>query len=800
MSSLTGAPDDQPTRIVGAATASAPQPAAAGPSGPGDPSGSGGLPGPGDPPGRGGPPAPIRAVARVVRRRGDALATVALGALLVAACLTMGGAGTGPRATVPAIAAALLGALAVAAAVVLAPAGRRVWGGLTLLSFVALVALSAVSISWSIQPDSSWRYVNLLLAYLGVFAGAMALAHLAAARWRALLGAVVLASVVVSAYALVTKVFPTLEPLDMARVRAPFDYWNAVGLMGALGIPGCLWLGARRDGHQGLRTVSIPALTILLVTVLLSYGRGAIAVVVATCVLWFAVVPLRLRSAAVFGAALAGTAVIGAWATANDALSLDGVPREIRSDAGLELGLLLVAVLVVMLLAGGALSFATARAALAPATRRAIGATLLVLVALVPLAGVARLAASDRGLVGSVEHAWHQLTDPDAQQPGNDPSRLGEVSGMRARYWDTAFKIWDWAPLHGTGADTYATASRPLQVSALRAGHAHGYVPQTAADLGWLGLGVSAALLLAWLVAATRATALRPPWRLGAWAVAAARARTLRTPLHRRPPTPWTAERIGLVTLALTAVAFGLHSAIDWTWFIPGTAITGLGCAGWVAARGPLAEAPARVRLPRPSWVERPRYALAAATVLAGLAAAWSIWQPQRAYDAEHAALAALDEDRPQQARAHAERAAELNPLSIDPLLTLATIEQAAGDEAAARRALEDAVALQPANADGWKHLGLFELERGDGPAAVRALSAAVFLDPQSPALQQLLANAQAAAGARAAPADPSTPPSGADGVPSDPSTPPSGTENAPAAPGDVPTPPGDADGVPPAG
>jgi hypothetical protein len=33
-----------------------------------------------------------------------------------------------------------------------------------------------------------------------------------------------------------------------ARLREPFGYWNAVGLMAALGVPPLLWIAARRTG------------------------------------------------------------------------------------------------------------------------------------------------------------------------------------------------------------------------------------------------------------------------------------------------------------------------------------------------------------------------------------------------------------------------------------------------------------------------------------------------------------------------------------------------------------------------
>jgi len=265
-------------------------------------------------------------VSPVPRRRTvphpDALVVPVLATLLVAlAFLTRGGSVLW-RMTTAEIALVLLGASAVAVAILMHPRRGRLWGGVTLLLFGALAAWTVVSIAWSVQPSESWQTANLTLAYLAVFAGTIALAHLAPARWNGVLGAVVLASVALCGWSLLVKSFPSLSSVDLyARLRAPFDYWNAVGLMAALGIPGCLWLGARRDGHAALSALAVPALGLLLVALLLSYGRGPLLATGVAVACWFAIVPLRLRGLAVLATAGAGTAVVCAWAFANDALT-----------------------------------------------------------------------------------------------------------------------------------------------------------------------------------------------------------------------------------------------------------------------------------------------------------------------------------------------------------------------------------------------------------------------------------------------------------------------------------------------
>ena len=678
----------------------------------------------------------------------DALAAVAVAALLIAITFIARSGSALSRATPVEIALTLLGVAAVAVAILAHPPRERLWGGVTLLLFAALAVWTALSIAWSVEPSESWQAANLTLAYLAAFAGTIALAHVAPARWSGVLGGVVLAAVVLCGWSLLVKSFPSISSLDVyARLRAPFDYWNAVGLMAALGIPGCLWLGARRDGHAALSALAVPALGLLLVALLLSYGRGPLLAAFVAVVCWFAIVPLRLRGFAVLATAGAGTAVVCAWAFSNDALTQDGAPLDVRADAGHSLGLLLLALAVVLLLAGLALSFAMARSALSPQGRRTAGTAVLVALALIPLAGIAALAASDRGLTGSISHGWHQLTDPNARQPANDPGRLASVGGVRARYWDSGFSTWRKAPWLGVGANGYATARKPIQPDRLRVRHAHGYVPQTLADLGLVGMGISVALLLAWLGAAARATGVRPRRRWGAWLLQLARTRDTRLRPSLRSRQPVTAERIGLMTLATTAIAFGVHSTVDWTWFVPGTAVAGLLCAAWVAGHGPPAQqqAPAAA-LPRgrAGWsAARSRIALALVVLVAGCAGAWTIWQPLRSINASDAALEALLAGRVAEARTHAEDAVSIDPLSIDALFTLAAVERAARDAQATRATLERAVDLQPANPESWLRLGQFELDQGRVRRALRLLGAAIYLDPRGPEAQSSYAQAQ---------------------------------------------------------
>ena len=189
--------------------------------------------------------------------------------LLVAAVLCLvtfvagGGLNLGPMTTVE-IGLTVGCGLAIAAAIVLTPPAGRPTGCGRRALLLAFAALSALSVVWSVQPDASWQAASRLLAYSGVFGLAVLLARAAPRRWSAVLGGVLLASVVVCGYALLTKVFPNRLGSEQvayyARLREPYGYWNATGLAAALGAIACLWLGARRAGHALLSALAYPAM------------------------------------------------------------------------------------------------------------------------------------------------------------------------------------------------------------------------------------------------------------------------------------------------------------------------------------------------------------------------------------------------------------------------------------------------------------------------------------------------------------------------------------------------------------
>ena len=662
----------------------------------------------------------------------DVALGVALAAVLaLLAFVTTGGVNDGPN-TWAEIVVTVVGA-GLAAAVLMYSAPARLWGGVTLLLFVALTVLTAVSIAWSVQPADSWIEANRALSYLAAFTGAMALGRLFPERWAGVVGGIALLATVLCGYALLAKVFPAaFDRADqVGRISAPFDYWNASGLIAALGLPACLWCGARREGSRALRVLTAPAVAILVTVLILSYSRSALLAAVLGLIMWFAVVPLRLRATAILAVGSAGGAVATAWALSTRPFTHDQTSLHDRVVAGHGFGLVLVPVLILTAIAGAATVFALDRVQVRDHARRQIGIALIGLAALIPVGALASLATSSRGFTGEVSHIWSSLTSTH-NSVGDNPGRLVELGNSRPRYWREGIKVGEHALLAGVGAGGYATARTRYTTDPWVVGHAHSYLFETFADLGLLGVGLSLALLVSWSLAAARAAGSP---------LAVKRADRAPPSGNRSAGAP---ERLAILTLIVVVVVFGIHSMIDWTWFIPGAAVPALVCAGWLAGRGPLEAPVGRLRRRRTLTGSPAVGAAVVALAAAALLGAWAIWQPLRSDNAQSAAITALTHGNARQALADAQTAASRNPLSVDPLFLLSEIYTATGNQSAAHDELVQATALQPDNALTWETLGEYDVQHNQPLRALPVLRIAAQLDRGSRRIHRELAELRA--------------------------------------------------------
>jgi O-Antigen ligase len=658
-----------------------------------------------------------------VSSRARVASTILLGAAFAGVAFGAAGGTELGRTTAVEIVLVLLGAGVVAAALLWGPDGP-LRGSVALAGLAALTAFTALSITWSIAPDLSYEDAGRMLAYLAVFAAAVAGARIAPRSAPVILHALLLGAVAVVVYGLASRVWPgALAENELSnRLGQPYGYWNAVGTTAAMIVPAALWLGSRRAGTVAGRVLAYPAMGLALLTILLTQSRGALAAAIIGGILWFAIVPLRLRSLPVLIAPALIMAPVAAWALSQDAFSNYAEPLASRESVGGELGLLLLAMVAVLFVAGFAVNLGLSRVTPSVDTRRRAGMAAIAVACVVPLALFTSVAFSDRGLGGTISDRVDELTSETTDAPSEGAGRLAATSNSRSTFWREARDVYEDRKAAGTGAGTFGVARLRYREGEQVSRHAHGFMPQTLADLGLIGVVISLLLLGAWLVAVGRATQLYP--------------RRLR---RGKPPErrDWTPDRVGLVTLTLVAVVFGLQSAIDWTWFVPGPAVMALVAGGFVAGRAPIGPFPT-LSLPPPA-PERPRIALAAGMGVVALLFAWAIWQPESADRASNRALDLIEEGKPQEAAAKTEDAEDANPLSPEPLLVRASAQTAAGEEAAAEVTLERAVLRFPGYPDTWLRLASFQLGTIDRPdEAAETVLGVLYLDPNSKAGQQL--------------------------------------------------------------
>jgi hypothetical protein len=628
------------------------------------------------------------------------------------------------RTTVVEVLMVLLGGLVVAVAIVWGRSGP-LDGAAALLAFVLLAVVTALSVTWAIAPGLAYVEAGRTLAYLAIFAAGVGAARLAPNASPTLIKGILAAAVAALLYGLAARIWPaSLGENEISnRIGQPFEYWNAVGTTAALAVPGLLWLGARRAGSLWGRALAYPAMGTAMLAILLTQSRGALVAAALGALAWLAIVPLRLRSLSLLLVPAAGAGAVAAWALSKPAFSDAGLPLSAKEEVATEFGLLVFAMLALLYAAGYALNLGLARLVPSPRMRRQAGLAAVAAVGVVLLGAAGALALSDRGFGGTIDDRVDELTSETETAPTEGAGRLTASASTRSKYWKEARLVFEDRPSVGTGAGTFELARLRHRTDPSVTAHAHGFVPQTLADLGLVGLAVSLLLLLGWLVAAARTTALYPrrlPFRRG----------------DDRPPPrrDWSADRIALVALALIAVVFGLQSAIDWTWFIPGPTAMALLAAGFVAGRGPDAAETVRGERGEPlSDPAPPRLLAAAGVLLTALLAAWAIWQPEAGDRATGRAVALSDQGQVDAALIEIEDARDANPLSSEALLIKAAIETGAGREQDAEQSLEEAVLKFPGEADTWYRLAAFQLGTQDRPEeAAETVKGALYLDPLS--------------------------------------------------------------------
>jgi hypothetical protein len=446
-----------------------------------------------------------------------------------------------PRLTAGLVAWALVLVVALAAPTPL-PASRA--GRAAVAGLVLLTAWSAASLAWAPVAGPAVAAIERLLLYVAALVAAIGLLRRPGAR-TAVEPVLALGALTVIGFGLTARLLPELLHQEVSwtagdRFERPLTYWNAQGLLAAMGFVLCVRIAGSHLRPVAMRAAAAAACAPLAAGVYLSLSRGAIAAAIVGLAVLIAAAPTRaqLRAVAVAAATAIGAAAVAA--AAPGAPSLSGTTAERQRDGAIVLGLLLL----IMLAAG----LGTRRSA---RSERRSTAT-LPFAARLPAVAAGVVAVAVAGLVigGLGERAGGE----DAARAASDAaSRLTSVSSNRYEYWRVGVRAFAGDPLKGTGAGGFRVVwlqERPIPETVR---DVHSLPLELAGELGLVGL-VGLALLAGGVgVAARRAVGRDAGAAAGAIAVC----------------TTWA-----------------LHASIDWDWQMPAVTLPVLVLAGGLVALG----------------------------------------------------------------------------------------------------------------------------------------------------------------------------------------------------------------------
>jgi O-antigen ligase len=566
-------------------------------------------------------------------------------------------------------------------------------------------AWTLASATWSggsaralIEFDRSLLYV-LALFFFGAVAGG---------RGRLDWGirGLVVAAVAICAAGWTTRVAADVWPIAIdvrpERLGFPLTYWNALGLLGAIGLVACAYLSSSRREARLTRIAAAAATPLLASTLLLTYSRASLALVPVGLLVYAVIArPRRLVSTAL-ATVVPVVVAIGASYRAEEISS-----ATFASPTGVSEGHELAVVVVVCMLVAGAL-----RALLTLRLDRRLDAweppsfePRRMLGAIAAAAVIAIVAFAALGGPSWLSERYHGFVDGDEVGHHDDPRGRLTSSGNNGRIaqWEVALDAFREAPVRGTGAGTYQlrwAQDRPYRFTVI---DAHSLYLEVLGELGVVGLLLVGGALVAIGVGLAR------------------RAR---------------GEQRGAYALVLALAAiWAVHAGIDWDWEMPAItlwlfALAGLGLSRpreeWDEHGGASYE---------PSRVVRILAALAVAA-LAVVPAAITVSQSRL-----DSAVAEFDRGDCDRAIGSARGSLDALALRAEPHEVIGYCDVRLGEGALAEAAMEKAVDRDP---DNWEtHYGLALARASHGVDPMPALYEAQSLNPREPSVQEAISGMQ---------------------------------------------------------
>jgi O-Antigen ligase len=428
-----------------------------------------------------------------------------------------------------ALALALLAVLALVAPWPLVERGPAAW---SLAALAGLAGWTALSLLWTRAVGDAKHDLVRALLYLAAYAAALIVMRVPAIR-QAAAPALLAGIALVGLHGLGRRLLPDLEgplsdllpgvvsyipgALAGSRLDAPLSYWNAMGLLMALGCLLAVALAGDEQRRPGARSLACAVAVPCAVAVYLTLSRGAVLALAVGLVVLLLVRPRGATAAAAISAiAGAGFAILALQAL--PAVRDLARPESDRATQGLVALVVLVAA-------------AAAAAALERRLRRTAFAARLL-----PLRGRSALAAALAtvlavGAVGALIVGGSERTS----QISGSQARLATTQTLRGDYWSVATGSFGREPLAGVGAASFPVEWRRERSRPDFVFQVHSLYIETAAELGLVGLALLAAFFAAVIAGMAR----------------------------RRRGDPI------LAVAAPALAAFAVHAGLDWDWEWP---------------------------------------------------------------------------------------------------------------------------------------------------------------------------------------------------------------------------------------
>jgi hypothetical protein len=546
-------------------------------------------------------------------------------------------------------------------------------------AMAGLTAWIFFSLLWTDSVPRTVLEGERIIVYLGAAASGVLL--LRRASVPALLIGIWAAIAIASGYGLLTRLFPNRfgspDPVAGFRLSEPVGYWNAFGILAAMGTLIALGLAARSS--PVVKCFAGGSMVVLTLALYFTFSRGAwVALFVGLAV---AIAADRRRLQLVTTAlVLAPWCVITIWtASTSPALTRTDASLEAAVSDGHGLAVIAIAMAVVASLAALALDWLDATVSTTHTMQRLYAGTLLFLLVASAIVVVGRYGTPPT----LARKAYHAFNAP-AGAHTNLNGRLFSLSGTgRSQQFQTAWQQAKAHPVLGGGAGTFDIfwfQNRQVQTTIH---DAHNLYLETLSELGPPGLALLV-LVLALPLAAVRRARSSP---LGSAALAA-------------------------------YVAFLLHAAIDWDWEMPVITLTALGAGLGLMALARRSPESRRIR-PRLRWTGLGLTVTLVAFALVGLLGNEAISASSKSTLSGHLV----------QAESQARRATDFAPWSAGPWRRLGEAQVKANQLASAQASFRKAISKDPLDWTLW-----FELASASrGAAREHALARASQLNPLSP-------------------------------------------------------------------